>query len=86
MKTIIVFGATGTLGTYFVDHLVDQGYKVWAVGRRNVNKSYYEKKGVECAIIDITIKSDFKKLPKSGVDSVVHISGAMPSRMEGYKP
>ena len=85
-KTIMVFGATGTLGTYFVDHLVEQGYNIWAIGRRNVNAVYYSNKGVKCAKVDITKKEDFNQLPQSGIDSVVLISGAMPSRMEGYKP
>jgi len=82
----MVFGATGTLGTYFVDHLVEKGYKVWAIGRRNVNRAYYEKRGINCANIDITRKTDFDQLPVSGIDSVVQISGAMPSRMAGYSP
>lgn len=86
MKTIMVIGATGTLGTYFVDHLVKQGYNVWAIGRRNVNKEYYSKRGIKSAKVDITKKEDFDILPKSGIDSVALISGAMPSRMVGYNP
>lgn len=86
MKTVMVFGATGTLGTYFVDHLVEKKYKVWAIGRRNINEEYYKKRGVNCAMVDISKASDFEKLPKEGIDAVVHISGAMPSRMQGYKP
>lgn len=86
MKTVMVIGATGSLGTYLVDYLVDKGYHVWAVGRRNVAEKYYKQKGISCASVDITNRSDFNKLPASGIDSVVLISGAMPSRMEGYKP
>src|SRR5690606_26960261 len=82
----MVFGATGSLGTYFVDHLVENGYRVFAIGNRNVNKAYYDSKGVESKSVDISNKKDFDKLPKSGIDSIVLISGAMPSRMEGYKP
>lgn len=82
----MVIGATGSLGTYFVDYLVEKHYDVWAVGHRNVKKDYYKRKGVKCASIDISNKSDFDKLPDKGIDSVVLISGAMPSRMEGYKP
>ncbi len=86
MNTIVVLGATGTLGTYFVDYLIDKGYKVFASGRRNVNTKYYKSKGIESASVDITNKQDFEKLPQTGVKAVVQISGAMPSRMEGYKP
>lgn len=86
MKNIMVFGATGTLGTYFVDHLIENSYKVWAIGRRNINEEYYKKRKINYAQVDITRESDFEKLPQSGIDSVVLISGAMPSRMVGYKP
>ncbi|QIA08521.1 NAD-dependent epimerase/dehydratase family protein [Draconibacterium halophilum] len=86
MKTVMVIGATGTLGTYFVDHLHEKGYNVWAVGRRNVNERYYSERGIKSVKVDITNKEDFKQLPDSGIDSVVLIAGAMPSRMIGYDP
>lgn len=86
MKTVMVIGATGTLGTYFLDHLSEKGYDVWAIGRRNVNEKYYSERGIKSAKVDITNKEDFDKLPKSGIDTVVLISGAMPSRMVGYNP
>ncbi len=82
---IVVLGATGTLGTYFVDQLVEEGYEVVAVGRRNVQEDYYAKKGVACAKVDICKLEDFQNLPQSGVEVVVHIAGSMPSRMVGYK-
>ena len=86
MKTIIVFGASGTLGTYFVDALHDAGYEVWAISRRNVKKDYYTKRGIHSATVDITCAGDFDQLPTEGIDAVVQIAGAMPSRMAGYKP
>ena len=86
MKTIMVFGASGTLGTYFVDALHDAGYEVWAISRRNVKKDYYTKRGIHSASVDITNAEDFDQLPMEGVDAVVQIAGAMPSRMAGYKP
>lgn len=82
----MVFGATGSLGTYFVDHLIAKGYVVWAIGRRNINKKYYSERGIYSESIDISKKEEFDKLPQKNIDSVVHISGAMPSRMEGYNP
>ena len=86
MKTIMVFGASGTLGTYFVDDLHEEGYEVWAVSRRNVIENYYTKRGIHSASVDITNAADFDKLPLEGIDAVVQIAGAMPSRMVGYKP
>jgi UDP-glucose 4-epimerase len=86
MKTIIVFGASGTLGTYFVDALHEAGYKVWAVSRRNIVEDYYTSRGIRSASVDITNPKDFDQLPSEGIDAVVQIAGAMPSRMAGYKP
>jgi UDP-glucose 4-epimerase len=84
MKTVIVFGATGDLGTYLVDELFEQGYKVIAVSKRNIVEDYYNNRGIECFKVDISRKADFKKLPTNGIDAAIHLSGAMPSRMEGY--
>jgi len=83
---IVVIGATGTLGTYFVDELVDKGYKVFATGCRNVKEDYYAAKGVRCALLDITKKELFGRLPTKDIRAVVQIAGSMPSRMVGYNP
>lgn len=86
MKTVMVIGATGTLGTYLVDELHEKGYSVWAIGARNVNEDYYRRRGMQCASVDIVNRIDFDKLPTHGIDAVIQIAGAMPSRMVGYKP
>ena len=86
MKKVIVLGATGSLGTYFVDYLADQGVEVIACGRKTEVKKYYHSRNIEYISLDITKQDDFSKLPQEGVSAIVLISGAMPSRMEGYKP
>ncbi|MEM6516489.1 MAG: NAD(P)-dependent oxidoreductase [Bacteroidota bacterium] len=86
MKKVIVFGATGSLGTYFVDYLIDKEIEVIACGRKTEVKEFYQDRGVSYFSLDITKPNDFSKLPKEGVSAIVLISGAMPSRMEGYKP
>ncbi len=86
MKKVIVLGATGSLGTYFVDYLLEQGIEVIASGRKTEVETYYQSRQVKYIPVDITKKEDFDKLPQEGVSAVVLISGAMPSRMEGYKP
>ncbi len=83
---VVVFGATGTLGTYLIDELVVRGYAVFACARRNIDRARYEAKGVRGASVDIVSKSGFDQLPQTGVRAVVQIAGAMPSRMSGYKP
>ncbi|MGB5982860.1 MAG: NAD(P)-dependent oxidoreductase [Nonlabens sp.] len=86
MKKVIVLGATGSLGTYFVDYLVDQGVEVIACGRKTEVKDYYQSRNIEYISVDMTKQEDFAKLPQKDVSAIVLISGAMPSRMEGYKP
>ena len=83
---IVVLGATGTLGTYLVDALVESNYAVFATGWKNVVEDYYTSKGVQCALLDISRKGDFDKLPGKGVRAVIQIAGAMPARMAGYDP
>ena len=70
MKTILIFGATGTLGAYISLHFHKLGYRVLAVGHR---KS-----------VDISEKSDFKNLPTENIDIVAHFAGALPASMKGY--
>ena len=83
---VVVFGATGTLGTYLIDDLTDAGYEVFACARRNIDQARYEAKGIRSASIDIVAKTGFEYLPQTRVRAVVQIAGAMPSRMVGYKP
>lgn len=84
---IVVFGASGNTGTYFIKYFLennkDKKYEIVAVGTRATDK--FEKMGVKYFQVDITKKEDFEKLPKD-VYAVVDLAGAMPARMEGYNP
>jgi UDP-glucose 4-epimerase len=83
---VLVLGATGTLGTYFVDELVESGYRVVATGRKNIRENFYTKRGIEYFTVDITKKSDFDKLPQTDISAVIQFAGSMPAKMAGYKP
>ena len=90
-KTIVVFGATGTLGLYFVDHLanyLDSDWKVIATGRKpSVEFFDSEYPGrVVYAQVDISNKDSFANLPDEEIYAVVHFAGALPAYMEGYDP
>ena len=41
MKTILIFGATGTLGAYISLHFHGLGYKVIAVGHRKSDNGFF---------------------------------------------
>ena len=87
MKSIVVFGASGDTGRYFVEYFLENykgdEYKIVATGSRA--NADFEKVGVEYISVDITNKEDFSKLPKD-VYAVVDLAGMMPARMKGYDP
>ena len=87
MKKILVFGASGDTGRYFVNYFlenyVDSEYEVIALGTRDTD--YFKEIGAEYIKIDITNKVDFDLLPKN-VYAVVDLAGLMPARMKGYDP
>jgi len=87
MKKIVVLGASGNTGKYFVEyfreHYTGTEFEIVASGTRQT--SYFDKINVPYYQVDITKKEDFQKLPKD-VYAVVNLAGMMPARMEGYDP
>lgn len=84
MKTILVLGATGTLGAYITLHFKDKGYRVIAVGHRKNDDGFFAEQGIDYYSVDISRKEEFEKLPKSGIDVVADFAGALPASMKGY--
>lgn len=87
MKKIIVFGASGDTGQYFVkyflNHYLGNEYQIIATGTRETR--CFDQFGIQYYQVDITKKEEFSKLPKD-VYAVVDLAGAMPARMKGYDP
>ena len=87
MKKIVVFGASGDTGKYFIkyfkDNCSDDKYDLIAVGTRKT--SYFDSLNIPYYRVDICKKEDFDILPKD-VYAVVDLAGLMPARMEGYYP
>lgn len=86
MKTILIFGATGTIGAYASLYLREKGYNIIAIGRRNSDGGFFEDYGIEYYSINIIKKEEFSKLKNIKVDVILHCAGIMPSTMEGYQP
>lgn len=86
-KRILIFGATGDTGKYFVDYILKNDnkneFEIIASGSRKTE--YFDKIGITYYQIDITKKEEFKKLPQN-VFAVINLAGLMPARMEGYNP
>ena len=87
LKKIIVFGASGDTGRYFIEYFLENyngnEYQVVATGTRDTN--YFDNIGVDYYQVDVTNKKDFEKLPKD-VYAVINLAGLMPARMKGYDP
>ena len=86
MKTIVVFGATGTVGAYTCMYLLEHSYRVVAVGHRFSDNGFFADYGIDYYSVDVRNKQDFEKLPIQDVSSVVNLAGLLPARMEGYYP
>ncbi len=88
MKKIVVFGATGNIGAYLVDHLkanLDQSlYDVIAVGRKETD--FFSYLGVKYYRCDITRPDDFDKLPIDDIYAVVNATGLLPAYMKEFDP
>ena len=87
-RKIIVFGASGDTGKYFIDYFKDNyngtEYEIIASGNRDTK--YFDKINIKYYRVDITKKEDFDILPKDNVYAIVNLAGMMPARMKGYDP
>lgn len=87
MKKIVVFGATGDIGRYFIQYFIehnkDKEVEIVAVGSRKTD--YFKSLGILYYQMDITKQKEFEKLPKD-IFAAVDLAGIMPARMKGYNP
>lgn len=58
MKTILIFGATGTLGAYISLHFHKIGYRVIAVGHRKNDNVFFADYGIPYYSVNITKEED----------------------------
>lgn len=86
MKKILVFGASGETGRYFVDYFLEHDivheYELIAIGNRKTGffEDYFHIPYIQ---MDIVNKEEFDKLPKKDVYAVVDLAGYMPARSDG---
>ena len=88
MKRVIVFGATGNVGSYvwkYANEFFDANeYEVIASGRRKTD--FFEKRGYKYYSVDLSKKEDFEQLPKDDVYAVIYLAAQIPSYMDVYNP
>lgn len=78
---IIVFGASGFIGTYLIDYLIANKFDTMPTDIDCEVKSYYEKQGIPFMSLDVTNEKEFDKLPKSGVDAVINLACVQPANV-----
>ncbi len=76
---VIVIGATGFIGMYTVEALVQSGKKVLATGRNEKLGKKLQNMGADFLQLDVTNKSDFDKLPTNDVEGVILLAGLLPA-------
>jgi UDP-glucose 4-epimerase len=80
-KEILVFGAAGFIGTYLIDELLRQNYRVVASDISEIGKEYYKEKSISYLFIDITDKDNFEKIPSKKYDAVIHVAALQPANI-----
>ncbi len=87
-ENIIVLGAAGNIGMYFIDFLLNNldldKYNIIATGRRD--KYPFKFYSGDYIQLDITNKDDFDKLPKENVKAVVDFAGVLPAYLADDNP
>jgi nucleoside-diphosphate-sugar epimerase len=83
-KKILVFGATGGLGSHICVYLKSKGYDIVAAGHRNSDNGFFADYNIPYYSVDIADKNEFRKLPKERYAAVLHFAGVLPAVMKGY--
>lgn len=88
MKKIIIFGATGNVGSYVWkyarEYFDPNEFEVIASGRRKTD--FFDKLQAPYFSVDLTDISSFEKLPQKDVYAVIDLAAQIPSYMKGYQP
>ncbi len=88
MKRILVFGASGFVGTYLIDELLKQSYKVIASDISEIGESYCKENNIPFVNVDVTKKQDFNKIENLHYDAVILLAAVQPANVssKSYDP
>ena len=79
---IVVTGATGFVGRYLVDHLVQSGERVVAAGRSRNHEAFFAQRGVPFVVVDVSDPDSFSALPVKDVRAFVHLAATIPAAVK----
>lgn len=76
----IIIGASSFIGVYTATYFLNKGEEVIVTGRNNKFRDYYDQfENATYLNLDLTKEEDFEQLPKSEVEGLILISGALPA-------
>lgn len=79
MNSVLLTGATGFLGKYVVQELLEHDFRVIAIGRNSVKGNALPKEGCTFYSVDFTQKQELENIfAKEKIDFVIH-AGALSS-------
>jgi UDP-glucose 4-epimerase len=82
---VIVTGATGFVGRYLVDHLVNAGEEVIATGRSRKYDTFFEDLGVPFLPLDVSNPDSYAVLPQGPVKAFIHLAALIPAAAHDVK-
>ncbi|MCU9564832.1 NAD-dependent epimerase/dehydratase family protein [Proteus mirabilis] len=86
MKKIIIFGATGNVGSYLTrycsEYFDKNEYEIIAVGSRET--AAFDEYGVKYINVNIKNINDFNRLPTDNIHAVMLLAAKIPSYMDEY--
>lgn len=85
-KTVVLFGATGTVGAYTALYLRERGYRIIAVGHRKSDNGFFADYKIQYFSVNIVNSSEFSVLPNDNIYAIVNLAGILPARMKDYDP
>lgn len=79
---VIVFGASGFIGTYLMEELIKDGFEVLATGRNEKVEEYYKNRNIPYINFNLDNIEDYKKLPTENVEAVILLAGLLPANVK----
>jgi UDP-glucose 4-epimerase len=82
---IVVFGAGGFIGTYLIDVMVEQKFRILAVDNDVLAQEYFQNKGIPFTRVDITKDEEFSKLPNERIEAAINVACLQPVNVQKRK-
>jgi len=81
---IIIFGASGFIGTYLIDSLLNKNYQVLAIDSDDMLSDYYLDKKIEFLQLDLRDSKKFNEIDSTDCTAVIQLAALQPSNYDPY--